>query len=648
MTTSNVTLGRLEEVNLRQVWPNEEKDFTPWLARDNNIELLSSVIGIDLEVEALERRVGEQYRADIVCRGTDPQQNQQKVLIENQLEPTDQSHLGQLITYAASLDAVTIVWISGKFSDSHRKAMDWLNNNTPDEFRFFGLEIEVWSIGGSGLAPRFNIVSKPPDWTYRNRFIPNNSHTSQHQLKYWRAFREVLEDSDGALRLTAPGPESWQAFSICHTNFDLRSVISLRDRWIAVQLVFLGDTAKQNLKRLYEEKVQIEREAGACLDWRGLSDSKESRISLEAKFDPNDQAGWKTQHEWLSRKLSVIYRVFAHRIRSVEAKPIFELKKLEMVNIGEVWPSEVRHFTPWLGENLEELSGALGIELELVEPKTSIGSRPDILAYEVPTYRHVVIVSQYGMADLDHRDRLVPRATEFDAQTVVWIAETIGDEHREYLDCLNRRTGTKTEFFGVEVEVLRIDRSLPALRLNVVTAPDEWNNDEEKREKARQQTMNKKFLESLSGHLEERSFSKRKGETNDRSSYRIIEYPIKNKKIRYAAIWHSYEPHDSRPGVEVLIHDDADWNSQVFGNLENDKVEIVDELNKATNECIIWARPHSENRNNRSIKNARVAIYIEGDVYNDKDSWDDYHEWMIRKIYLFRTVFTPRLKELIG
>src|SRR6185312_8829511 len=100
-------------------------------------------------------------RADILCKdvGTDAW-----VLIENQLERTNHGHLGQLLTYAAGLDAVTIVWIAERFTEEHRAALDWLNERTDEKITFFGLEVELWQIGNSPVAPKFNIVSKPNDW----------------------------------------------------------------------------------------------------------------------------------------------------------------------------------------------------------------------------------------------------------------------------------------------------------------------------------------------------------------------------------------------------------------------------------------------------------------------------------------------------
>lgn len=157
-------LARLEPVvDLQTVWKNEAQDFTPWLAREENLALLGETIGMELEFEAQEKDVGP-FRADLLCRDT---VTNELVLIENQLERTNHTHLGQLVTYAAGLGARTIVWIADRFRDEHRAAMDWLNENTKEDINFFGLEVELWRIGNSAIAPRFNVISKPNTWTKR-------------------------------------------------------------------------------------------------------------------------------------------------------------------------------------------------------------------------------------------------------------------------------------------------------------------------------------------------------------------------------------------------------------------------------------------------------------------------------------------------
>ena len=119
---SGPDLATIQKVNLREVWPNEateEKGFTPWLAE--NIGRLGDALGMRLEVEAREAPVGS-FSLDILARDQDNRQ----VVIENQLEATDHTHLGQLLTYAAGFDANVIVWIAKNFRDEHRDALDLL------------------------------------------------------------------------------------------------------------------------------------------------------------------------------------------------------------------------------------------------------------------------------------------------------------------------------------------------------------------------------------------------------------------------------------------------------------------------------------------------------------------------------------------
>ena len=112
-------------MDIRDVWSDEAQNFTPWLAEEDNLALLSETLDMELEFKEKEKSVGP-FRADILCKDT---ANDSWVLIENQLDETDHKHVGQLITYSAGLQAVTIIWIARDFADGHRATLDWLNES---------------------------------------------------------------------------------------------------------------------------------------------------------------------------------------------------------------------------------------------------------------------------------------------------------------------------------------------------------------------------------------------------------------------------------------------------------------------------------------------------------------------------------------
>jgi len=134
------SLGEIEAVYIRTVWDSEPADFTPWLAEPANIAILSRTLGLDLEVQAQEKPVGL-FRADILCKDLSADIPDTFVLIENQLERSDHGHLGQLLTYASGLDTAIIIWITPKFCDEHREAVDWLNRITDERFKFFAIQL---------------------------------------------------------------------------------------------------------------------------------------------------------------------------------------------------------------------------------------------------------------------------------------------------------------------------------------------------------------------------------------------------------------------------------------------------------------------------------------------------------------------------
>jgi len=313
-------LGKLEKVDLRKIWQNEGQDFTPWLAREENLEMLGEVIGIELELEAQEKDVGP-FRADILCKNTE---DDSWVLIENQIEKTDHRHLGQIMTYAAGLQAVTIVWVASKFTEEHRATLDWLNEITDEKFRFFGLEVELWKIGDSPAAPKFNVISKPNNWSKtvsqaaKDILSQTTSDTKVMQYNYWNSFVEYLENSSSKLRPQDPRPKHWLTFTIGRSGFHMDALLNTRDKKISVELIITDKGEEKAFYHLLEkDKEAIEREMGCALEWRENPDKTQSKIALCKNANPTDEVNRNSQMEWLKNNLEKFDTVFRQRIRSL-------------------------------------------------------------------------------------------------------------------------------------------------------------------------------------------------------------------------------------------------------------------------------------------------------------------------------------------
>ena len=184
---SSLELGRLTKVDIREIWKNEAADFTPWLAEPENIKLLGDIIGMELEVEAVEKDVGR-FFADILCKDT---ASDRFVVIENQIEATDHDHLGKTITYAAGLQATAMVWIAKHFAEEHRAALDWLNEITGADVAFFGSRSNLED-RDSPAAPKFNVICRPNDFTTSTPAPGTLSETRQAQLDFWLAFKDFM------------------------------------------------------------------------------------------------------------------------------------------------------------------------------------------------------------------------------------------------------------------------------------------------------------------------------------------------------------------------------------------------------------------------------------------------------------------------
>jgi hypothetical protein len=324
-----IHLGSFERVTVTQAWPTEDRNFTPWLAEAANIKLLGEVLDLELEVEAVEHWVGP-FRADILARAAD--ESEHRVVIENQFGRTNHGHLGQILTYLAGIEgAKSVVWIAETIQPDHRAAIDWLNNNTTAEFSFFAVEIELWRIGSSPPAPRFNVIASPNDWTKSTRSATRQTidgevaERYQVRLSYWASFAEYLKARGSSFRIKRPNKDHWFEFPIGRAGFVISATISSDKQRVGVELYFFNnnDPGKIAFRKLRDDKEAIEKEFGEPLDWQELPGKKGSRIALYLyPVDPADENQREKLHDWMLHKMDRFRVVFAARVKALVLAPV--------------------------------------------------------------------------------------------------------------------------------------------------------------------------------------------------------------------------------------------------------------------------------------------------------------------------------------
>lgn len=304
-------LGKLERIPLRNAWAHEAGEFTPWLAQAENLTLLAESLGLgELELVGTEHPVGD-FKVDILC--TD---DGGKVIIENQLEKTDHSHLGQILTYAAGVGARKVIWLAESFRTEHVAALEFLNQHTTDELDLFAAEIELWRIGDSLMAPSFNVVVKPNDWAKTGqqnaKAAATTTPTKQRQLKFWTGWQAWLQAKGSALRPQKPLPQHWTNIALGRSGISLSATVHSRESRVGMEVYIDHPNSKAIFKQLQVHQAAIDTALGAKLEWMELPDGHACRI-LQVRVDSplEDESQWTTYFAWLEQaalRMSEVFR----------------------------------------------------------------------------------------------------------------------------------------------------------------------------------------------------------------------------------------------------------------------------------------------------------------------------------------------------
>ncbi len=311
-----------------------------------------------------------------------------------------------------------------------------------------------------------------------------------------------------------------------------------------------------------------------------------------------------------------------------------EFGKIKPVDIKTIWRNEPQNFTPWLGDNLNVLGELIGLDLDLISREADSGDFSlDLLAKDLSTNRTVVIENQYNSTDHKHLGQLITYASYHKAGVIIWLAEEVREEHRAAIDWLNNNTGENIDFFAVEIDVIQIDDSKPALNFKLKAYPNEWQKSSIHTATGdTSPTMNsyKTFFQTLIDELR----TKHKF-TNAKAGQPQSWYAFTTgvKGFQYGLSFAKGEK------VRVDLYIDtgkAEENKAILKALESEKELIEKEYGMKLEWELL------ENK-----RASRVAIYRPGSIDEDTQTLSEIKDWSIQQLLNFKKTFGKRLNNLL-
>ena len=320
-TTVPTPEEEFEQLEVRSMWKDEARNFTPWLAK--NLNLLGNELGMKLELDQTEVPIGPYY-LDILATDADKGVS---VAIENQLGETDLGHLGQLLTYATGCGAHVAIWVATEFGYEHAQALQRLNEWTTGRIEFYGAKVEVIKrVGDEDHEPRFRKVVYPGGW---NKDLTLSSREMPLRIRrYYDFFQPLIDklarddfserpiqrfDHTGRHFPSRLNPGAWYAVSLEGEN----------DAWVTLHLEMdYKDHTKRLFNQLNTDREQIKQciDAGADAEWswRRHDSYLFSSISIRKDGSINDPSERREEtRAWMLNLLPKFKEVFDPRLKEL-------------------------------------------------------------------------------------------------------------------------------------------------------------------------------------------------------------------------------------------------------------------------------------------------------------------------------------------
>lgn len=309
------------------------------------------------------------------------------------------------------------------------------------------------------------------------------------------------------------------------------------------------------------------------------------------------------------------------------------VERLVEVDLRQVWSNEAAVFTPWLAQNPECLSEALGMDLELYGTEVPVGPfSADVVLVDASTDQRVIVENFLEATDHDHLGKLITYASGLDGSYAVLVARTFRPEHRSALKWLNDISTSDAGFFGIEVHAVRIGDSPPAVHLEVVVEPDDWQRQARERVSGQLSEAQARHLEWWSEFLPLlQETHPGWGSVSKPPKVNRLKLPSGRSRVRYGVSF-SWPAGASgyRLCVELYLRDSATW----WPFLEQHRDGIDRELGPE----LAWEPLEG-------AKASRIAVYLDDVDPDERAAWPSYRSWAIGKLSKFREALQPILES---
>ena len=284
-----MNVSKLTKVKIKDIWKTEDRDFTPWLVE--NIARLNEDIGFNIQDPQKENRL-ENFIVDIV--GED---NEGKVIIENQYNKSDHDHLGKLLTYLSNVPGTKkAIWIVEEARADHVSTINWLNENV-ETCSFYLVKIEVFKIQDSPPAANFDLLAGPSEITkIKQKINVEDSNRGKARFEFWELFLEKSKSKTKMYNNISPRVYAWLGTSTGLRGVGYNCAVTKNSAQAEIYIDRGKDNPSEN-KEIFDEleknKSKIEEKFGDKLEWEPLPDSRACRIKKVIEI-----GGWQNEDKW--------------------------------------------------------------------------------------------------------------------------------------------------------------------------------------------------------------------------------------------------------------------------------------------------------------------------------------------------------------